>query len=151
VMTGIFEMAGVIGPILLAADLTLILNILLLGRLIGVSRIVSAFFWCVLLWAMCFPWQSFLANYTFPVPGVLFTWAELQARARWTHGNVSGAEEFLRWSRFVVYPIGAIMVLTMVQLKSTRGLKMAQGEIRRGEIIQGEIKKGEIKREPPHA
>jgi hypothetical protein len=134
-IVGLFQFLGVILPILLAADLLLILNILLLGRLIGVARIVSAFLWCVLLATLLFPWQAFLANQTFTttafrIPGVLYSWDELAARSRWVPGSLAWQEAWLRWARFVVIPAISMAVLLAVQIKSTRGLKLAQGEIK---------------------
>ena len=57
----------------------LIAKIMLVGRLIGVAQVTSAFIWCVFLVVLLFPWQAFLqsTDFTgdFKIPGVLYTWA----------------------------------------------------------------------------
>ena len=127
------DFLGVVLPLLLAADLLLVINIMLVGRLIGLGRLVSSFLWCVALVALLFPWQAFLNNTTFTapeikIPGVLYTWEELVARGRWDADKLSAPAVFLRWMRFVVFPVLAVVVLMTVQVKSSRGLKLATGE-----------------------
>ena len=46
--------------IVLAVVLLLTTVIMLVGRLIGVSHVTSAFVWCVFLAVILFPWQSLL-------------------------------------------------------------------------------------------
>jgi hypothetical protein len=129
---GGIDFLGVITPAILSIVLLLIVSIMLVGRLIGVSRLVSAFLWCVLLALLLFPWQAFLANQTFTspefkIPGVLYNWAELLARAR-LH-PVSIQQKILFWSRFVGWPFVALVILTVIQSQSQRGLRQALGEI----------------------
>jgi hypothetical protein len=129
---GGIEFLGVITPAVLAIVLLLIVSIMLVGRLIGVSRLVSAFIWCVVLALLLFPWQAFLANQTFTspefkIPGVLYNWGELLARAR--SQPVGLLHENLFWSRFVGWPVAALIILLMIQAQSQRGLKQALGEI----------------------
>ena len=86
-ITGGIDFLGMVLTLVLAIDLLLIVVIMLVGRLIGVSRVVSAFLWCVVLAVLLFPWQAFLMNQTFnspeiKIPGVLYNWAELALRAR---------------------------------------------------------------------
>jgi hypothetical protein len=38
-------------------------------------------------------------------------------------------ESILRWSRFVVLPVIAIMIVLSIQIKSNRGLRQAFGEV----------------------
>lgn len=129
----------------LAIVLLLIVGIMLVGRLIGVSHVTGAFIWCVLLAALLFPWQS-LWNYPlagtaqnspaptenvevgprFGLPGVLYTWPELEHRAHFA--NERGEAMFLGWARFVGWPVAAIIILFSVQVRSSRGLKFALGE-----------------------
>lgn len=129
----------------LAVVMLLITGIMLVGRLIGVSHLTGAFIRCVLLGALLFPWQS-LWNYPiagtdqtnpapvenievgprFGVPGALYTWPELRHRAHfsntpWTAGAVG-------WARFAGWPAVAILLLFLVQIRSSRGLKLALGE-----------------------
>ena len=46
--------------IVLAITLLLIVTIMLVGRLVGVAHVTSAFLWCVFLMVMLFPWQTLL-------------------------------------------------------------------------------------------
>jgi len=129
--------------------LLLIVMIMLVGRLIGVSHVTSAFIWCVLLAVMIFPWQAFLlgtyrtarppadaspgladayrhADPAFKIPGALYTWEEL--RRDYSFDNLSAAQSVLKWARFAGFPLLALLLLLMVQAKSSRGLKFALGE-----------------------
>jgi hypothetical protein len=96
--------------------------------------VTSAFIWCVVVAVLLFPWQAFLQNTDFTgdfkLPGVLYTWAEL------THPNL-GAKftstgfdppTMLRWARFVGWPVAALVLLLIIQAKSSRGLRAALGE-----------------------
>jgi hypothetical protein len=129
--TGLAVFLGMLFCVMLAMVVYLIANIMLVGRLIGVARVTSAFVWALLLIVLMFPWQAFLGDATFNNPsfkptGVLYTWSELIAGARFK-GEFS-AEAVLKWARFVAFPVIAIVVLLMVQVKSNRGLKQALGE-----------------------
>jgi hypothetical protein len=129
--TGLAIFLGLAFSIMLSMVVYLIVNIMLVGRLIGVARVTSAFVWSLLLLVLLFPWQAFLSdasfsNPSFKIPGVLYTWSELLANARFK-GEVS-AEAVLKWFRFVVFPVAAIVILLMIQVKSNRGLKQALGE-----------------------
>ncbi|MGD0464543.1 MAG: hypothetical protein ABSB74_18815 [Tepidisphaeraceae bacterium] len=130
-LVGLVDFLGVVLPIVLIADLWLIASILLLGRLLGVSRLIAAFLWCVVLLALLFPWQAFLMNQTFTstefkIPGVLYTWSELVVRGRVHPANVM--RSLLYWARFVGWPIVAIALLLMIQHQSGVGLRSALGE-----------------------
>jgi hypothetical protein len=125
---------------------------MLVGRLIGVSHVTSAFIWCIVLTVMLFPWQSFLIGQrsaraapggygtsayaadtgfqpqpTFKIPGVLYTWEELRYDVRHFPESV-GAQGLLKWARYAGFPIVALLLLLTVQAKSSRGLKFALGE-----------------------
>ncbi len=66
----------------------------------------------------------------FKVPGVLYTWAELlhpEVGARFGDQLPTEAK-VLRWSRYVGFPIIAIFLLLAIQVKSSRGLRLALGE-----------------------
>lgn len=122
---------GVTLSIVLALVLLLIVMIMLVGRLIGVSRLTSAFIWSLILLVFLFPWQAFLANATFTspefkIPGVLYNWEEFQRNANFSTANT--LEAILKWARFVAFPVIAIIMLLLVQIKSNRGLKQALGE-----------------------
>jgi len=143
------DFLGIALVVILAVVLLLIVTIMLVGRLIGVSHVTSAFIWCVLLAVMIFPWQAFLlgtyraarppadvspgladayrhADPTYKIPGALYTWEEL--RRDYNFDNLNGWEALLKWTRFAAFPIVALLVLLMVQAKSSRGLKFALGE-----------------------
>ena len=130
--------------IVLGVVLLLIVTIMLVGRLIGVSHVTSAFVWCVVLAVLLFPWQSLLIGSNrpsgelpspyaasadqhpdFKLPGALYTWPELKRDLDFPNG---GAEGVLKWFRYVGLPVVALLLLLMVQAKSSRGLKYALGE-----------------------
>jgi hypothetical protein len=136
---------AIIAVVVLAVVLLLILGIMLVGRLIGVTHMTRAFILTVLLGSLLFPWQC-LWNYPVAgtaqaepdpkaqlqvgpmavIPGVLYTWPELQHRAHFANDNVSMA--ILSWARFVGWPGAALLLLFMIQTRSSRGLKYALGE-----------------------
>jgi hypothetical protein len=143
------DFLGITLTVVLGVVLLLIVMIMLVGRLIGVSHVTSAFIWCVLLGVMIFPWQAFLlgtyraarppvdvspgladayrhADPTYKIPGALYTWEEL--RRDYNFDNLNGWEALLKWTRFAAFPIVALLVLLMIQAKSSRGLKYALGE-----------------------
>ena len=143
------DFLGVTLTVVLAVVLLLIVTIMLVGRLIGVSHVTSAFVWCVLLAVMVFPWQAFLlgsyraarpaspgeadmplrnpdSDPQFKIPGALYTWEEL--RRDYDFDNQSALQDVLKWARFAGFPILALLLLLMVQAKSSRGLKYALGE-----------------------
>ncbi|HYO09057.1 MAG TPA: hypothetical protein VER17_08795 [Tepidisphaeraceae bacterium] len=130
-LSGVSTFLGTLLPPLLGAVLLLIVNIMLIGRLIGVARVTGAFVWCLLLVLMLFPWQAFLnnANFSaaeFKIPGVLYTWDELVLSAKFQPARIE--ERILKWARFLVFPLIALIVLMIVQVKSNRGLRQALGE-----------------------
>jgi len=132
-LTAIIDFLGIVLILVLAVVLMLIVKIMLVGRLIGVARVTSAFVWCVFLALLLFPWQAFLQNTDFTgdfkLPGVLFTWSELvhpTAGAKFSSSDFN--QSILRWARFVGWPVIALILLLVVQAKSSRGLRAALGE-----------------------
>lgn len=129
-VTSLMTFFGMILPILLAFDLLLILNIMLVGRLLGLARTTSAFLWCLLLMLLLFPVQSFFGGTTdagdFRLPGLLYTWNELLLYAKFPTDRPEFA--VMKWARFVVMPLVAIILLAVIQIKSNRGLRQALGE-----------------------
>lgn len=147
------DFLGIAVAVILAVVLLLIVTIMLVGRLIGVSHVTSAFIWCVVLTVLLFPWQSFLIGDrsagrspggahgasayatdtgiqpqpTFKIPGVLYTWEEVRYDIRQFPSSV-GAHALLKWARYAGFPIAALLLLLMVQARSSRGLKFALGE-----------------------
>lgn len=135
-LIGLIDFLGLIVPGLYAVVIFLILQVLLVGRLLGAGRLTSAFFWSVALAALLFPWQSFLNNPVLNndpagirIPGVLYTWAEVSHKTLGaTFDNKADIHiAVLRWTRFVVMPVGAILILLYAQMKSDRGLRQALG------------------------
>jgi hypothetical protein len=130
-VTAVIDFLGMALVIVLAIVLLLIVVIMLVGRLIGVSRVVSAFLWCSVLAVLLFPWQAFLMNQTLGspelrIPGVLYNWTELAARAR-EHPEHKAA--ILFWARFVAWPVASLVILLIIQANSQRGLRQALGEV----------------------
>lgn len=125
-LTGLADFAGIVLAIVLALVTLLIVQIMLVGRLIGVGRVTGAFIWTLVLCVLLFPWQAFLGAYAFKIPGVLYTWQELITNARFH--NLTLPETILHWARFVGFPIVALILLLAIQVKSTRGLRQALGE-----------------------
>ncbi|MGA3067556.1 MAG: hypothetical protein ABSF29_11995 [Tepidisphaeraceae bacterium] len=131
-ITGGIDFLGIVLSIVLCVVLLLLIVIMLVGRLIGVSRVVSAFLWSVVLTVLLFPWQAFLINQTFnspelKIPGVLYNWAELAARAR-AH-PIGAHADILFWGRFVGWPAATLIILLIIHANSQRGLRQALGEI----------------------
>jgi len=127
-LVGLSEFLGVVLPIVLAMTLWLIVTIMLLGRVLGVSHLVSAFVASLVLAVLLFPWQAFLMNQTFSsdqfrIPGVLYTWSELAQRAR-LHPD-RPTLSLLYWARFVGWPVAAIVLLLKIQFSSAKGLRAA--------------------------
>lgn len=121
------DFLGLVLPIVLQLNLLLIVAIMLIGRLIGVGRLVAALLWAALLAVMLFPWQAFLSTLSlssdfFKIPGVLYTWTELVDRSR-------APSNLMMWCRFVTWPAISLVVLWRVHTNSRRGMRLALGEI----------------------
>jgi hypothetical protein len=135
-LVGMTTFLGLSFSIVLSLVLLLITNIMLVGRLIGVGRVTSAYIWCLVLVVLLFPWQAFLNNVdltwdqvTYKIPGVLYTWPELTHPQKGANfPNAPMSEAFLKWSRFVGFPILAIVIVLAIQIKSSRGMRQALGE-----------------------
>ena len=129
-LSGFTLFLGTVLPLLLALVLLLITNIMLIGRLIGVTRVTSALIWCLILMLLMFPWQVFMGASTSPsdfrIPGVLYTWHDLRSQAKFDSSNMNLA--IVKWARFFVMPLIATIILLMIQVKSNRGLRQALGE-----------------------
>jgi hypothetical protein len=125
-LTGAIGFLGIVLVLVLAMVLFLITVIMLVGRLLGVARLTSAFIWTLLLALLLFPWQAFLADYAFKIPGVIYTWNDLLLGGHWR--DLTWQEALLKWARWVAFPVVAIVVLMAVQVKSVRGLRQALGE-----------------------
>ena len=135
-LIGLIDFLGLVLPALLAVIIGLILNVQLVGRLLGTGRMTSAFLWCVLIVFLLFPWQSFLNNPVLNndpagirIPGILYTWAEFSHERLGARFDAKADLRIgiLRWARFVGFPIVALILLATVQLRSDRGLRQALG------------------------
>jgi hypothetical protein len=133
-LTALIDFLGIVLIVVLAVVLLLIVKIMLVGRLIGVAQVTSAFIWCVVVAVLLFPWQAFLQNTDFTgdfkLPGVLYTWPELTHPTLGAKFTSTGFDNptILRWARFVGWPVAALVFLLIVQAKSSRGLRAALGE-----------------------
>lgn len=135
-LTALIDFLGIVFIITLAVVILLIAKIMLVGRLIGVAQVTSAFVWCVFLAVLLFPWQAFLQNTDFSgdfkIPGVLYTWTELTHPTQGAKfGKVESMDVLqagLKWARYVGWPVAAVILLLVVQAKSSRGLRAALGE-----------------------
>src|SRR5688500_12840743 len=103
---------GMILPILYAFDLLLILNIMLVGRLLGLARTTSAFLCCLLLILLLFPFQASFGGSMEPtdfrLPGLLYTWDELVRYATFPTDDMHVA--VLKWTRLLAAPIFATLL-----------------------------------------
>ena len=138
-LTALIDFLGIVLVVVLAFTLVLVINIMLVGRLIGLAHVTSAWIVCMVLAVLLFPWQSFLQDPNFKadfkLPGVLYTWTELThptLGAKFDTGGEAGSiraeQRILRWARFVGFPVVSIIMLLFVQAKSSRGLRAALGE-----------------------
>jgi len=144
-LTAGINFLGVVLGLVLLVCLLLIVNIMMIRRHIGLTQVTSAWVWCLLLVLLLFPWQSFMAGtFTadFKIPGVLYSWSELEHPTLGAKfGKTSPLpldQTILRWARFVVWPAVALILLLMVQAKSSRGVRAALGETEyepSGEVI----------------
>jgi hypothetical protein len=132
---GASDFLGVAGTILVALVLYLITQIMVVGRLIGVSRVIGALIWALVVLVLIFPWQAFLRDQTFTsrewmFPGILYTWDELLNRVTiGTRGQQNSINVLiLHWARFVAWPLVGIILLLLIQVKSNRGMSQALGE-----------------------
>jgi hypothetical protein len=128
--TGFTVFLGVTLSIVLSFVLLLIVGIMLVGRLIGVARLISAYVWCLVLIVLLFPWQAFLNDQSFSktdfkIPGVLYTWDELRQSAHFANEFPDG---FLKWARFAGFPALGVVLTLLIQMKSNRGIAQAFGE-----------------------
>ena len=67
---GLTDFLGVATPIVLAMVLLLMAQVMLVGRLLGVSRVIWAFVGCIVLITLLFPWQAFSDESDFHIDGI---------------------------------------------------------------------------------
>jgi hypothetical protein len=132
---GLTDFLGVTLSIVLSFVVLLLVQIMLVGRLIGVARVTSAFIWALVLIVLLFPWQAFLNNVAFDhpefkIPGVLYTWDELRMFAKFGMDKALPLPQLiLQWARWVAFPVISVLIVLAIQIKSNRGLRQALGEV----------------------
>jgi hypothetical protein len=132
---GLTVFVGMACAMLLSLLLLVLTLIMLSGRLLGVGRVASALVLSLVLLVLLFPWQAFLGGELltrdFVIPGVLFTWDELRAGAKFVNdfsGVDAASATVLKWARFAAFPLVAVVLLLLVQKRSTRGVREAVSE-----------------------
>jgi hypothetical protein len=105
------------------------------GRASGVSGIVSATLWSILLLAIVIPWHQALN--TTVASGATFNFGELFMRSaeiypRWGADKPTLLAQILYYVRFLAFPALALLIWVVVMLKFARGygrmLRVALGE-----------------------
>jgi magnesium-transporting ATPase (P-type) len=142
-VTPLVNFAVVAFSVLLVVTVLLLVVIMLVGRLVGVSHVTSAFIWGVLLVILVVPWQTFfIPNDEYAVtgtagvaeqpafkwPGAQYTWPELKRDYKFPTDRENLMPAIWMWGRYAGLPALALLVLLLVQIKSGRGLKYALGE-----------------------
>lgn len=137
-----FNFGGIAFSIVMTVVMLLLVTIMLVGRLIGVASVTSAFIWAVVLVVLLMPWQTlFISSGDYSVsggsasvgeqpafkwPGALYTYSELKNDHADKPSTIDG--QIWHWGRYVGLPALALLVLLLVQIKSSRGLRFALGE-----------------------
>ena len=145
------DFLAIVLSMVMPAVLLLIIIIMLVGRLVGVSHVTAAFCWSIVFLVILFPWQVLLghqvqepanpatATASTPAierpeinfPGVLYTFTELSKdfdfpskdwKTDWSSIVLSNGCDFAGW------PAVELIILLMVQARSSRGLRFALGE-----------------------
>ena len=125
VLVPLSRFLGLVAACLLIISYLIGLNICLAGRLGGARGLTSAFFWSVLLLALLFPWQHLLLGATVQVPGVFYSFGDLQELAvAAPSGMIANLEHY---TRYLGYPVLAILIALVACLRFTR----ANRDIRR--------------------
>jgi hypothetical protein len=135
----------VVLSLLLAVVMLLLMTIMLVGRLIGVSHVTGAFLWSVGLLFVLFPWQTLLVSEdrydggsARPSVGVVeqpaakwfgstYTYTELMRHHKFADKPIFPDGVF-GWGRYVGWPMLSVVLLMIVQVKSSKGLRFALGE-----------------------
>lgn len=130
-LLGLTSFITLTAAIVALVDMALILFIQLIGRLLGTANITRSFFLMVILTVMLFPWQAFLndanlSNVDFKIPGVLYSWTELNLNARFEGQGFWIST--LRWMRFVGFPLIALGIVFVIHMNSAKALRLALGE-----------------------
>ena len=126
-LIGLSMYLGTVLSVVLVLVTLLLAMIMLVGRLIGVGKVTGAFVTSLLLLVLFFPWQAALfGSENYILPGVLYSWSELRTGIDFDKGTM--AAKILGWARFVGWPVVALILLVVAQVKSSRGVAIALGE-----------------------
>ncbi|MFP4052403.1 MAG: hypothetical protein ACLFV7_00895 [Phycisphaerae bacterium] len=118
---------ALVSCLLLCLTLLTSMKICMLERLSGIGMMASAFYWSLVLLAMVTPWQQILhgevacgALYN---KGEMYSWIA-RVKPSWggTVPDVWG--QVLFYARFLGYPVLALLIWLVVQLKFARGYRM---------------------------
>ena len=125
VLVPLSRFLGLVAACLLVISYLIGLNVSLAGRLGGARGMTSAFFWSVLLLALLFPWQHLLLGARVQVPGVFYSFDDLQQLAAAApSGMIANLEHY---TRYLGYPLLAILIALVACLRFVR----ASRDIRR--------------------
>jgi hypothetical protein len=132
-LVGISGFVGVASALLLTLVLVLILDVMVVGRTLGLKYATAAVLWSIVLLVLLFPWQAFLISHDaeaaeFKVPGVLYSFNELDWGARPTD-PMTIYQQVLYWSRWLVAPAVSLVILIVAFAKSSRAVRYALGEL----------------------
>jgi hypothetical protein len=145
-VVGLLDFGGLILPALLSVVLLIILQVQLVGRLLGTGRMTSALIWSALLVILLFPWQAVLNNPAInadptanalgmKIPGVIYTWAEISNPVVGATFNTNAIDTKpdllaagLHWARYVAFPLLTILILTNIHFKTRKSLQQSLGE-----------------------
>jgi hypothetical protein len=125
-MLSVSQFLAMVMAVLLAEWLMVAVCVSLVGRLGGVALLLSAFFWSLVLLLILVPWQFAFARS--PLVGALFDYNDLYTRTlevktSWGATNVSFAALVFYHARFLAYPILALLIWVLVNLKFRSGCR----------------------------
>ncbi len=120
---------------LLLVSILLAVSVSLLGRLGGISGLVSAFFWAALLMALLMPWQRILNDDS--VWGATYELGELiegsrKVIAEWGAATPSTVDQSLYYARFAGLPGITLLIWLTVAVRFSSGCKGAAGLVPEG-------------------
>jgi len=101
---------GFVASILLAVSVLLGVNVAIIGQRQGVDKLVSAFFWSLLLVAMLTPWQQIMPG-SF-ASGALYNLGDLR---KYYFTGKETFDQVMLYGRLAVYP-GAALLVTLIVL-----------------------------------
>ena len=117
---------GLIVALLAVLTLMFAVKLAIVGRLGGIPGFMSAFYWSLILLAMVTPWQQILSGSV--ACGALFNLGELTREAKmvrpeWGAEDAGLTRWILYYTRFIGYPVLALIVQLLVMSKFSRGYR----------------------------